>query len=338
VTNLATAESLFFSALAAQEKQDFVTAERLYREALSVAPDRPSIVNNLAAVLFQLKRFEDSRSLCERQLELRPDDATLRVLLGNVFAGLRDFTPALQCYDSVLRSAPDHLDALINNAHVLESMGRPLDALTYLNRALELQPHHVDALNNRGNVLTDLNRFDEALRDYQQAQQAAPASARAYWNEAVCRLFLGEFERGWALYNHGWSIGQRGIGKPAFTQPPGLARNLRAPCWSGANRVSVIRFFSAACLMIYVIARTALSLPLSGAWFRCFADRSRISGYLISKNPSLSTVLTVRLLSATLADCCGTTGTRSRIPAINSSMRIGNKWRQYAPNWVAIRR
>ena len=50
--SLAEAKRLFLEALALQEKGDLERAEGLYRKALTLAPERPSVMNNLAAVLF----------------------------------------------------------------------------------------------------------------------------------------------------------------------------------------------------------------------------------------------------------------------------------------------
>jgi tetratricopeptide (TPR) repeat protein len=226
VSNLANAQSLFFSALNAQEKGDLDAAERLYREALVLAPGRPSIVKNLAAVLFELKKLDDACALCTQHLESHPADALLWTQLGNTRLGMAQFEQALESYTTALRYTPDHPETLINTAYAMEGLGRSQDALLYLDRLIELAPGNAAALGNRGNVLTKLNRFDDALRDYQHAQRIEPASPMAYWNESICRLFSGDLDGGWKLYDWGWQAGQRGKAKPAFAQPAWNGRDL----------------------------------------------------------------------------------------------------------------
>ncbi len=226
--NLAHAKSLFFSALQAHEKGDLDLAERLYREALVLAPGRSSIVKNLSMLLFELKNFDAARELCLRHLESYPTDSLLRTQLGNTHLGMGQFEQALESYATALSCTPDHPETLVNTAYAMECLGRPQDALLYLNRLIELDPDHVAALGNRGNMLTKLNRFEEALRDYQHAQRIEPASPMPYWNESVCRLFSGDLEGGWKLYDWGWQAGQRGKEKPAFAQPS----------WNGTDHVN----------------------------------------------------------------------------------------------------
>ena len=219
MTNLTNAQSLFFSALHAQEAGDLETAERLYLEALALAPGRLSIVKNLAAVFLESGKFDDACELCTRYLESHPADASLLTQLGNTRLGMGQFEKALESYTIALGHMPEHPETLVNTAYVLECMGRPRDALTHLNRLIELNPDHVAALGNRGNVLTKLNRFDDALLDFRRAQRIAPESPMSYWNEAVCRLYSGDFEGGWKLYGWGWKAMQRGKEQPPFVQP-----------------------------------------------------------------------------------------------------------------------
>jgi tetratricopeptide (TPR) repeat protein len=230
MTNLAKAQSLFFSALHAHEKGDLNTAELLYREALLLAPGRSSVVKNLSAVLFELQKWDCACDLCSLHLESYPADILVRTQLGNTQLGMGLFENALENYAAVLGYAPDQSEALINMAYAMESLGRLPEALSNLNHLIELTPDHAAALVNRGNVLTKLNRFEDALRDYQRAQRIEPTSPMSYWNESVCRLFSGDLEGGWKLYGWGWQAGQRGGKKPEFTQPT----------WNGTDHVNTL--------------------------------------------------------------------------------------------------
>ncbi len=360
MSNLAKAQELFFAALDAQNRKRLDIAEHLYREALLLAPDRPSIINNLATVLQQQGKHPESREYCERLLVLSPADANTWMIFGNMQIGLGLPAEALASYDRALAIAPDHAQTLANRGHALTVLGRPAEALADLDRALQIAPDQAEALVNRGNVLADLMRFEDAITDYERAladdpgnpgilgnlgnalaatgrhaaalehldralqikpdqpevllnrssvltelgrvtdaiadcrhaltlspshagvmsqmgnallrsqrpeeaiaacekaialdpscadafqyrgnalvmlgrhaqalddyaraQTLAPGSARPCWNEALCRLLLGDFERGWEHYARGWEIGQRGKQRPQFTQP----------AWNGA--------------------------------------------------------------------------------------------------------
>jgi len=360
MSNLAKAQELFFAALDAQNGKQLDIAERLYREALLLAPDRPSIINNLATVLQQQGKHAESREYCERLLALNPADAGAWMIFGNTQIGLGLPEEALVSYDRALSLAPDHAQTLANRGHALTILGRTAEALADLDRALQIAPGQAEAMVNRGNALSELQRYEEAIADYQRAlagdtgnpgilgnlghalaaaghhaaalehldralqikpdqaemlinrssvltelgrfadaiadcrraltlnpdhagamsqlanallrsqqpeeaiavcekaialdascadafqnrgnalvmlgrhaqalddyaraQSLAPGSARPCWNEALCRLLMGDFERGWVHYTRGWEIGQRGKRRPQFTQP----------AWNGA--------------------------------------------------------------------------------------------------------
>ena len=219
MSNLANAQSLFFSALQAHERSDLKTAEHLYREALALAPGRSSIIKNLAAVLLESAKFDEVRALCSGHLRSHPDDAVVWTQLGNNFLGEGQFAQALESFTTALAQTPDNTEILINAAYALECLGRPLDALTFLNNAIQIAPDNAAAIGNRGNVLAKLNHFQEALLDFQHAQRIAPESPMSYWNESVCRLFSGDLEDGWRLYDWGWKARQRGERPPGATQP-----------------------------------------------------------------------------------------------------------------------
>jgi hypothetical protein len=83
---------------------------------------------------------------------------------------------------------------------VLHALGRDEDALASYARALALKPDHADAHNNLGLALRDLNRHEEALRCFELAQAIEPDHVDAHVNEALVRLALGDYARGWKDY------------------------------------------------------------------------------------------------------------------------------------------
>jgi tetratricopeptide (TPR) repeat protein len=253
MTTLAKAQELFFAALDAQNKKQLDVAERLYRETLMLAPDRPSVLNNLATVLLQQDKCAEALACCEHLVSVSPGDAGALNNLGTTMAALGRHHEALQQFDHSLKISPDLAEALSNRSGTLAELGRhaealddsrraamlapdradfqsrlgnalvrcqqPEAAIVACEKALAVDPNCADAYQNRGNARILLGRYAEALEDYARTQDLLPDHPRPYWNEALCRLLLGDFERGWRHYGRGWEIGQRGRSKPVFTQP-----------------------------------------------------------------------------------------------------------------------
>src|SRR4029077_12215997 len=96
---LARAKQLFDAALVHQQRAEWDCAERLYREALVFAPGRPSVLNNLAAVLLRLGKVAESESLLASLIAANPADATVILNLGNSRLELHANDEALHLFD-----------------------------------------------------------------------------------------------------------------------------------------------------------------------------------------------------------------------------------------------
>ena len=231
---LEKAKQLFLEALALHEKGDLERAARLYQEALALAPERPSVMNNLAAVYLKLKRYLEAKRLCERLLQIHPEDEGALVNLGACQIKLDSPEDALTSCDRALAVKPDFADALNNRGNALMELNRLEEAVASYERALAIKPDYADALNNLGNALVGLgregeanacfrravtlepdeaerhfrfgnalsaqHRWDEATAQFERALELNPASADAEFGLAGVRLFQQQFERGWPGY------------------------------------------------------------------------------------------------------------------------------------------
>ena len=171
---LAEAERFFLEALAAQEKGDLRQAKCLYQEALSLAPERPSVMNNLAAVLIGLNQCGEAKVLCERLVEMNPEDEAAHVNLGNCQLKLGSTGDALRSYEMALQLKPDLPEALANRGGALLELKRPQEALASCDRALALKPVYAEALDNRGAALLSLDRHEELIECYKRLLEIAP--------------------------------------------------------------------------------------------------------------------------------------------------------------------
>ena len=77
-------------------------------------------------------------------------------------------------------------------------------------------------------LLHELKRFDEALASYDRALMLRPDYAEAHFNEACCRLLIGDFKGGWEKNEWRWETGQARNEKRNFAQPQ----------WIGSNEIT----------------------------------------------------------------------------------------------------
>lgn len=199
--HLAQAEQWFLDALVLQEKGELQQAEVLYRRALELAPGRPSVMNNLATVYFELNKYAEARLLCERLLEMDPEDEVALLNLGNCQIKLNSAEEALVSYEKALKIKPNSAVALNNRGNALLELKQAEEALASYGRALVMKPDYAEALYNRGNALLELKRPEEALASYGRALAVKPDYADALYNRGNALLKLRRLEEALASYD-----------------------------------------------------------------------------------------------------------------------------------------
>lgn len=120
--------------------QDFVQAERVYREIVALEPDGASGYIGLAAALFFQDRVEEARQAYLRALELEPDSVSARIGLGSVAQQQGDAAAAERYYAEALALEPRAAEAHWGMALALEALGRYDQAAAHWMRFLALAP------------------------------------------------------------------------------------------------------------------------------------------------------------------------------------------------------
>ncbi|HET9404972.1 MAG TPA: tetratricopeptide repeat protein [Burkholderiales bacterium] len=187
---LASARQLFLDALALHEQGDLERAECLYKEALALAPERPSVMNNLAAVYVASGKLAEAMALCRKLLQVNPRDEVALLNQGSCQLKSGSAGEALASYDGALQIRPDYADALSGRGGALLGLGRLEEALASCERALAVEPDHAETLNNRGHVLLKLRRPEEALASFERALAKKPGYVEALYNRGANLLEL----------------------------------------------------------------------------------------------------------------------------------------------------
>ena len=161
------------------------------------------------AALVRAGRFAEAEAACRRELQRDPQNARALNNLANVLEELGRPDEAEAVYRQAIEAQPDFAVAHYNLGLLLQGRRR-LEAAeaAYANAAAALRPDLVQAHNNRGAALRDLGRLDEALAAFDAAVGLGPDYADAQFNQAMCRLAMGDFARGWAQYEWRWRVAQ----------------------------------------------------------------------------------------------------------------------------------
>jgi tetratricopeptide (TPR) repeat protein len=219
------AEALYNCGLTLQMLARFDAALARYDRALAVRPDYADALLKRGDTLKELKRFDEALASYDRFLALNPDDADALNNRAIVLLELKRFDEALASCNRALALRPDYPEALNNRGNALKALKRFEEALASYGRALALRPLYAVALNNRGNTFLEVRRFDKARTDYRRALTARPDFADAHYNDAMCSLLIGDFERGWKKNEWRWDS----------TEAVGVHRGFAQPLWGGED-------------------------------------------------------------------------------------------------------
>ncbi|HTO49875.1 MAG TPA: methyltransferase domain-containing protein [Burkholderiales bacterium] len=138
--NLERARDLFSRGLAEHLARNLDQAEALYREALALAPGRPSLVFNLGRLMLDRERDAEAEALFAQVLQDAPEDHEARHNLGVCLARQGRFEEAIASYDRAIALKPDLAAAHSGRGAALGKLERHDSSLASHARSVELEP------------------------------------------------------------------------------------------------------------------------------------------------------------------------------------------------------
>jgi SAM-dependent methyltransferase len=143
-SDLERARALFSRALAAHLARDWEGAEDLYRQALALAPGRPSLVFNLGRLMLDRERNAEAGQFFDEAVRAAPDDHEARYNLGVALARQGRFDEACVSYDRAIALRSDFAEAHSGRGAALDALGRHDAALASHARSISLQPERAE--------------------------------------------------------------------------------------------------------------------------------------------------------------------------------------------------
>ena len=196
----------FNLAKAFSESGNDLEAIKYYEIAIRLDKNHLGSWLNFANSLYQLERYDEALIHYDQALKLKPDYAEAYYNKGNIFRNFKRYDEALSNYDQAIKLKPNYFEVYNNRALTLNFLKRYEEALNNYNEAIRLKPDYADAYNSKGVTLNDLARYDEALNNYNEAIRLKPDYAEAYLNKSYVELILGNFAKGWDLYQYRWRV------------------------------------------------------------------------------------------------------------------------------------
>ena len=164
------------------QNREYNDAEKL---SLSITEEFPKHLfawKVLGVILKQQGRISESLVVCQKSVQLDPQDAEAYYNLGVIFRELGKLEEAETSYKKAIALKPDYAEAHSNLGVIFKKLEKLNEAEACYRKAIELKPEYALAYNNLGSILRDQGRLDEACSAYIQAINLNPNFTDAYAN------------------------------------------------------------------------------------------------------------------------------------------------------------
>lgn len=226
-------EILLEHARSEEKTGDYAAAERIYRQALALAPDSLEALKRLGILEQTELKFEDSIRLFKQVLASDARYPGVNFFLGISYLGRNEFSQSIDSFERELTTPNPHPRCRYYLGLALQSSGRIEEATSQLNQSLAQNPKDADALYElariyknaslrsiellkaldqdsfqlhalMGEVYADEERYPEAIEEYQAALAKRPdaqgihyAIGVAYWAQQRMDLAEKTFKDAW---------------------------------------------------------------------------------------------------------------------------------------------
>ena len=174
MTEIEKAKQFFLDGIARMEREEFSVAEHAFRKALTLAPDRASIITNLTAALIKQHKYQEAKALAIQSIAIDPANAEGYLNLGLCHAQMREHEAAIANFDKALAIAPDYAEAWLNRGAALKEGKRFAEALACCDQVLDTRPDMASAYYNRGLIFVEIGNTEEALENFDKAINLDP--------------------------------------------------------------------------------------------------------------------------------------------------------------------
>lgn len=147
-----------------------------------------------AAVLFQIKRYNDAIECYVQTLEKKPDFAEAWYNLGIIHNLLEQKQEAVNCFLQAIEVKPDWSEAWFCLGVILTELGQFEDGGKALAKTLELKPDFDDAWQYTGILIQSLGGLEEADNCFDKALEIKPDKVESWFTKGIVLTQLKRYQ------------------------------------------------------------------------------------------------------------------------------------------------
>lgn len=211
----------------AQKQEQTQEAEVFHLKALEIDPNSVLSNGNLAAMLLAQGKKRRALPYAEKAYKLLPSNENFALTFAACLMDADRTKEAVEILSKLCEKEKPKVGHLVSYASLLRADLRADEALLVLERARKLYPDDPEAERGIADVYGELDQY-EASRAFDKARERSPENLALQWNSSFVELRLGNFVKGWDLYEAGLTdkIGRIGRPLPAQVKQYPLVTNL----------------------------------------------------------------------------------------------------------------
>ena len=156
----------------------------------------------------KMGKFEEAITSYEDAISKKPDFAQAYNNLGALLVEMKDYKRAISILNQAIEIKKDLTEAFINLGISYKNTSEPAKGILCHRRAVECSPQNVKALHSLGKMYSYVGQFKEAIECYEKALKINPNFESAAWDCALSCLRIGDFEKGWELWQRRFLHGE----------------------------------------------------------------------------------------------------------------------------------
>lgn len=173
----------------------------LFKKALYLQPQEPSILYHLAIAYQQMNYLENAVLSLEEALTLKEDYSEAMLLKANLEFELKRYPASIMGYSNLIKGIESGLfketklsTVYSMRAFVYRLSGNPNDALKDIEMALSLDEKDVQSYYNRAMILSAEKKLELAIIDFAKAIELQPQHVLALYHRGMVYRLLRQFK------------------------------------------------------------------------------------------------------------------------------------------------
>jgi predicted TPR repeat methyltransferase len=186
-------ELLFAKAREYHSSEDFIGAEKIYRQLLAHCPPSPQLYSHLAMLYYETECFDRGLEMYEKAFKLAPLDLDIyfNYALCQKKCGLLD--EAIVSFSDLVEKLEQDPEPLYNLANCYREISRFELAAQFYEKTLTLDSTHFSAVKNLAYVYHRLGNFEKAADLYRRILSVEPENSQAaHMLDSICEKDVKE--------------------------------------------------------------------------------------------------------------------------------------------------